>query len=133
MTQEAQRRRMVRKFCNRINKIQQGTTYEPLDEEFLDGLLFRVERGLSARQAIITATKWMHGFNITDVRVDTACMLGEFTEFLEASNGEDLYATATELADIVIYCYGISEMLGCDLDKIINTKMDYNIRRSYYK
>lgn len=91
----------------------------------------RINGYISQRQALISFTKWMHEFNVTDVDVDMACLVGEVAEALEARAIKTNKDLAEELADIVIYCYGIATMLHADLETEIETKMEYNLNRVY--
>lgn len=91
----------------------------------------RINGYMSHRQALISFTKWVHDFNVTDVDADLARLVGEVAEALEARATKTNEELAEELADIVIYCYGIATMIHADLETEIETKMDYNLERVY--
>lgn len=91
----------------------------------------RINGYMSHRQALISFTKWVHDFNVTDVDADLARLVGEVAEALEARATKTNEELAEELADIVIYCYGIATMIHADLETEIETKMDYNLEREY--
>lgn len=91
----------------------------------------RINGYMSYRQALISFTKWVHDFNVTDVDADLARLVGEVAEALEARATKTNEELAEELADIVIYCYGIATMIHADLETEIETKMDYNLEREY--
>jgi len=81
-------------------------------------------------QKEILQNKLDKGFNTTDVYKEFCFLYGEVGEALEAysKKKDDL---GEELADIAIYLLGLSEILGFDLEKEINNKMDKNKNRKY--
>ena len=72
------------------------------------------------------------GFNITDIEKEFCFLYGEVSEAYDAyrKKKDDL---GEELADIAIYLMGLSEILGFDLEKEINNKMEINKKRVYKK
>jgi len=78
------------------------------------------------------ANKIKHNFNLTDINLEFNYLYGEVSEAFDAwyKKKDDL---GSELADIAIYLFGLSEMLGFDLDQEIQKKMDINERRVYKK
>lgn len=84
------------------------------------------------RQQDISLTRYLHGFNTSDIAKDLDCMQGEVDEVRQAiSDGEPADRVVEELADVAIYCYGMAQMLGVDLDGAIFKKMAYNVSRTY--
>lgn len=83
------------------------------------------------RQYDISLTKFLHGFNVTDVCKDFVYMKGEVDEVAAALDEGDNAHIAEELADVAIYCYGMAQMLGYNLDEEIEKKMQYNAVRTY--
>ena len=63
------------------------------------------------------------GFNTTDANMEFCLLYGEVAEAYDAyrKNKEDL---GLELADVAIYLFGLSEMLGKDLEQEILNKME---------
>lgn len=103
-----------------------------LSEEYPNKLVeARINGYMSHRQALISFTRWMHDFNVTDVDADLARLVGEVSEALQARATKTNEELAEELADIVIYCYGIATMIHADLETEIETKMEYNLERVY--
>lgn len=132
MSLEQERRDLAEVFYSRAQAASEGKDYIPFDDCFLNSLLLQAELGVSLRQVMISYTKWMHGFDTNNVSRDLARLQGEVLEAFEAYNNViDIPGTVEELADVVIYCYGIATMLGHDLDTVIRNKMEYNIQRSY--
>ena len=86
-------------------------------------------RGL---QKEVYQNKVNHGFNITDVNMEFCLTYGELGEAYQAwlkkhdNVGE-------EIADVVIFLMGLSEMLGIDLQKEIENKIEINKKRKYKK
>ena len=78
------------------------------------------------------ANKVKHNFNLDNVNLEFNYLYGEVGEAFDAwyKKKDDL---GSELADIAIYLFGLSEMLGFDLDQEIQKKMDINERRVYKK
>lgn len=70
------------------------------------------------------------GFNITDLNQEFCLAYGELGEAYMAwlKKKEDL---GEELADVVIYLMGISEILGLDLENEIVHKIEKNSKRIY--
>lgn len=86
-------------------------------------------RGL---QKEVYQNKVDHGFNVTDVNMEFCLTYGELGEAYQAwlkkhdNVGE-------EIADVVIFLMGLSEMLGIDLQKEIENKIEINKKRVYKK
>lgn len=86
-------------------------------------------RGL---QKEVYQNKVNHGFNITDVNMEFCLTYGELGEAYQAwlkkhdNVGE-------EIADVVIFLMGLSEILGIDLQKEIENKIEINKKRLYKK
>ena len=70
------------------------------------------------------------GFNVTDINKEFCLAYGELGEAYMAwlKKKDDL---GEELADVVIYLMGISEILGLDLENEIINKIDKNAKRIY--
>ena len=70
------------------------------------------------------------GFNVTDIYKEFCYIHGELAEACEAymNKKDDL---GEELADVVIYLLGLSEILGVDLEKEILNKIEKNEKRQY--
>lgn len=87
---------------------------------------------ISEYQKRAMANKVKHNFNLTNVNMEFNLLYGEVGEAFDAwlKGKDDL---GSELADIAIYLFGLSEILGFDLDKEIQKKMSINERRVYKK
>lgn len=133
MTTEEKRRQLLPSFISALNCIDVGKGIPIFDDEYLNELLHSYRNGVSRRQIIISYTKWMHDFNIHDASINLKHMQGEVDEANEAWRSESTEAFVKELADVVIYCYGIAQIVGFDLDSVIEDKMKFNIERSYQK
>lgn len=133
MTLEQERREMFPAFIVALDAIDSGADVVPFKEEYPNTLLDSYRKGVSRRQAIICYTKWMHRFNVKDVFRDLGYLQGELNEAKKAWESEGTEDFAKELADVAIYCYGIAQMIGADLDTVIEDKMKFNIQRSYQK
>lgn len=85
---------------------------------------------LKQLQKEIWQNKVDKGFNTTDVNKEFCYLYGEVAEAYEAyrKKKDDLNE---ELADIAIYLFGISEMLGFDLQTEIMNKVSKNSKRVY--
>jgi len=70
------------------------------------------------------------GFNVTDIYKEFCYIHDELAEVCEAymNKKDDL---GEELADIVLYLLGLSEILGIDLEKEILNKAEKNEKRQY--
>jgi len=70
------------------------------------------------------------GFNVTDVFKEFCYTYGELSEACDAylKNKENV---GEELADVVIYLLGLSEILGINLEKEILQKIAKNESRKY--
>ena len=81
-------------------------------------------------QKEVYQNKVNHGFNLTDINMEFCLTYGELAEAYQAwlkkhdNVGE-------ELADVVIFLMGLSEMLGIDLQKEIENKIEINKKRKY--
>ena len=81
-------------------------------------------------QKEIYQNKVEKGFNVTDVNKEFCLTYGEISEAYEAwrKKKEDL---GEELADVAIYLFGLSEILGIDLETEILKKVHKNSKRKY--
>lgn len=70
------------------------------------------------------------GFNVTDINKEFCLTYGEVAEAYEAwrKKKDDL---GEEIADVIIYLLGISEILNIDLEKEIINKVNKNKHREY--
>lgn len=70
------------------------------------------------------------GFNITDVNKEFCLTYGELAEAYEAwrKKKDDI---GEEIADVVIYLLGLSEILGVDLESEMINKIEKNKKREY--
>lgn len=70
------------------------------------------------------------GFNVTDLNMEFCLAYGELGEAYMAwlKKKEDL---GEELADVVIFTMGLSEILGVDLESEIINKINKNSKRVY--
>ena len=85
---------------------------------------------LTKIQKEIWQNKINKGFNTTNVDKEFCLLYGEVAEAYEAwrKKKDDLNE---ELADVAIYLMSISEMLGYDLQKEIESKVKKNAKRVY--
>ena len=69
-------------------------------------------------------------FNVTDIYKEFCYIHGELAEACEAymKKKDDL---GEELADVVLYLLGLSEILGINLEKEILNKAEKNEKRQY--
>ena len=76
--------------------------------------------------------KIKHGFNVTDVNLEFCLTYGELGEAYEAyiKKHDNL---GEELADVLIYLLGISQIVGIDLQDEVLKKMAINEAREYVK
>lgn len=81
-------------------------------------------------QKRVYQNKLNKGFNVTNIDKEFCLLYGEVSEAYEAyrKKKEDLNY---ELADIAIYLLGLSEIMGIDLEKAIEEKMNINENRVY--
>lgn len=87
---------------------------------------------LKKLQKEIFKNKKAKGFNTTDVNFEFNLIHGELTEAFQAYR-KKLPNLGEELADVVIYLLGLSEMLNIDLEKEILKKVEKNKKREYKK
>ena len=83
-------------------------------------------------QKEIIENKKRHGFNTTNIEMEFCLAYGELGEAYISyiKKQEDV---GEELADAAIYILGISELLGIDLGKEIEKKIEKNKQRVYKK
>ena len=87
---------------------------------------------LKELQKKVYANKLRNNWNVTDIAMEFCLTYEELSEAYKAyyTNKEDL---GEELADVVIYLLGLSEILGIDLEKEILSKVEKNSKRTYKK
>lgn len=83
-------------------------------------------------QKEVYQNKVNHGFNLTDINMEFCLLNAEVGEAYMAwlKEKDD---TGEELADVAIYLLGIAEILGIDLGKEIEKKIEKNKKRVYVK
>jgi NTP pyrophosphatase (non-canonical NTP hydrolase) len=81
-------------------------------------------------QKEIYQNKVKKGFNVTDLKEEFLYLYGEVGEAYNAWL-KDKDDVGEELADVVIFALGISEILGIDLEKEIEHKIYKNSKREY--
>ena len=83
-------------------------------------------------QKDVYQNKINHGFNVTDINFEFCLAYGEMGEAYSAwlKKKDDL---GEELADVVIFLMGISEILNIDLEQEIENKIKKNVKRKYKK
>ena len=83
-------------------------------------------------QKEIIENKKRHGFNTTNIEMEFCLAYGELGEAYISyiKKQEDV---GEELADAAIYILGISELLGIDIGKEIEKKIEKNKQRVYKK
>ena len=81
-------------------------------------------------QKEIWQNKLNKGFNTTDVNKEFCLLYGEVAEAYEAwrKKKDDV---GEEIADVVIYLLGLSEILNIDLENEILKKINKNSHREY--
>ena len=81
-------------------------------------------------QKRVYQNKIAKGFNVTDIYKEFCYTYGELSEACEAymKKKDDL---GEELADVIVYLLGLSEILGIDLEKEILNKIEKNEKRKY--
>lgn len=81
-------------------------------------------------QKEVYQNKINHGFNVTDLNMEFCLAYGELGEAYMAwlKNKDDL---GEELADVVIFLMGISEILNINLGEEIQNKIKKNAKRKY--
>lgn len=86
----------------------------------------------SKLQKEVYQNKINHGFNVTDINFEFCLAYGEMGEAYSAwlKKKDDL---GEELADVVIYLMGISEILNINLESEIVNKIKKNKKRVYKK
>ena len=85
---------------------------------------------LEQLQKRVYQNKIAKGFNVTDIFQEFCYTHGELSEACEAymNKKDDL---GEELADVVLYLLGLSEILGINLEKEILSKAEKNEKRQY--
>src|SRR3989338_6812344 len=85
---------------------------------------------LKAWQKRVYANILSKGWKVTEVNRQLLLTIGEVMELFDSirkKKGDE----GQELADVFIYCLGLAEILGVDLEGEIERKMAINERRTY--
>lgn len=85
---------------------------------------------MKTMQKLVYQNKVDKGFNVTDVNLEFCLLYGEVAEAYDAWNRKR-GDVGEELADAAIYLLGLSEILGVDLAKEIERKIEINHKRRY--
>ena len=88
---------------------------------------------LKQLQERVYKNKIAKGFNVTDVYREFCYMFCELYEACEAYMDEKKRkdGIGEELADVMIYLLGLSEILGVDLEAELMKKIEINEKRKY--
>lgn len=85
---------------------------------------------LQKLQKDIYQNKINKGFNVTDINKEFCYAYGELAEAFDAyRKGKD--DLGEEIADVVIYLLGLSEIMNIDLENEILKKVSKNEKRKY--
>ena len=85
---------------------------------------------LKQLQKDIYKNKLDKGFNVTDINKEFCLTYGEMAEAYEAWRKKQT-DVGEEIADVVIYLLGLSEILNVDLENEILKKVNKNKHRQY--
>ena len=85
---------------------------------------------LKQLQKDIYKNKLNKGFNVTDINKEFCLTYGEMAEAFEAWRKKQT-DVGEEIADVVIYLLGLSEILNVDLETEILKKVNKNKHRQY--
>lgn len=85
---------------------------------------------LKQLQKDIYKNKLNKGFNVTDINKEFCLTYGEMAEAYEAWRKKQI-DVGEEIADVVIYLLGLSEILNVDLENEILKKVNKNKHRQY--
>ena len=85
---------------------------------------------LKQLQKDIYKNKLNKGFNVTDINKEFCLTYGEMAEAYEAWRKKQT-DVGEEIADVVIYLFGLSEILNVDLETEILKKVNKNKHRQY--
>ena len=85
---------------------------------------------LKQLQKDIYKNKLNRGFNVTDINKEFCLTYGEMAEAYEAWRKKQT-DVGEEIADVVIYLLGLSEILNVDLETEILKKVNKNKHRQY--
>lgn len=85
---------------------------------------------LKQLQKDIYKNKLNKGFNVTDINKELCLTYGEMAEAYEAWRKKQT-DVGEEIADVVIYLLGLSEILNVDLETEILKKVNKNKHRQY--
>ena len=85
---------------------------------------------LKQLQKDIYKNKLKKGFNVTDINKEFCLTYGEMAEAYEAWRKKQT-DVGEEIADVVIYLLGLSEILNVDLETEILKKVNKNKHRQY--
>ena len=85
---------------------------------------------LKQLQKDIYKNKLNKGFNVTDINKEFCLTYGEMAEAYEAWRKKQT-DVGEEIADVVIYLLGLSEILNVDLENEILKKVNKNTHRQY--
>ncbi|MBD3362918.1 hypothetical protein GF362_04320 [Candidatus Dojkabacteria bacterium] len=91
-----------------------------------------MESLLRETQKKVYDNKVEKGFNLTDVPLEFSRLYGEVGEAFEAYE-KKMDTFGEELADVLIFLLGISEIAGIDLETELVNKVEKNGRRIYIK
>lgn len=83
-------------------------------------------------QKQIYQNKIKKGFNTTDIYKEF-CLIHEEVSEACRSHYKKEYKVGEELADVVIYILGLSEILNIDLERELKRKVKINKKRKYVK
>ncbi len=82
-------------------------------------------------QKRIFDNKVKKGFNTTDISKEFLYMTEELGEAVRAYRKDNNDELAEEIIDLVIYCFGMIEMLDKDVYEELIKKMEKNEKREY--
>ncbi len=85
------------------------------------------EETLKRIRAFSEERDWRQFHSPANLAKSISIEAGELLECFQWDEGNyDLEAVKDELADVLVYCFDMADVLGLDLDGLINRKMDKN-------
>ncbi len=86
---------------------------------------------LTSAQSLAWDNKVSKGFNTTDVPLEFCLLSGEVAEAFDSWR-KDECDLGEELADIAIFLLGLAEMVGVNLQEVVEAKLTTNKQRVYH-
>lgn len=129
----SERLEMYPMLLQALDDVDHGKCVDVYPDDYINWLVSLYANGTSRRQVLVAFSAWAHGESTANVDKGLVEIFNRMCETLDAhTDGCVDEAVAMDVARIAIACLHVAQMLGFDLNKLIDQRIQYDIKRKEY-